>query len=111
MPRRRRRPAAKHTQLLNQHRHLYDEMLEAQGGRCAICPRPPSERRRLDIDHDHKAMYIRGLLCVRCNRALASWITSAWLRAAADYLDRGEHPAVSREKTASSSDPSTAKGG
>jgi hypothetical protein len=44
-------------------------------------------KRRLDLDHDHREMFIRGLLCVRCNRALAYWMTSAWLRAAADYLD------------------------
>lgn len=31
-------------------------------------------------------MLIRGLLCVRCNRVLAGWITSEWLRSAADYL-------------------------
>lgn len=39
------------------------------------------------MDHDHKDMYIRGLLCVRCNRALVTWMSAKWLRAAADYLD------------------------
>lgn len=43
------------------------------------------------MDHDHKAMFVRGLLCVRCNRYLASWITADWLRRAADYLARGDH--------------------
>jgi len=39
------------------------------------------------MDHNHKTMKIRGLLCVRCNRALAHWMTSKWLRRAAEYLE------------------------
>ena len=54
---------------------------------CAICGRPPSARRRLDRDHDHATGRARGLLCARCNRGLPSWITPAWLRAAANYLE------------------------
>lgn len=90
--RRRRRRAQKHIVLLNRARPHYERMLEWQGGVCAICERIPSPRRRLDLDHDHRQMYIRGLLCPRCNRALPSWITSQWLRAAADYLDQGPIP-------------------
>lgn len=93
MARRRRRPAKKHTDLLNQARPYYDRIAEWQGGDvCAICGRPRSEKRRLDIDHDHHDMHIRGLLCVRCNRALPSWMTAEWLRKAAEYLDRGPIP-------------------
>lgn len=66
----------------------YYRMLAAQGGGCAICQRPPSERRRLDVDHDHRSGKVRGLLCHRCNRALASWITDEWLRAAIVYIVR-----------------------
>lgn len=40
------------------------------------------------MDHDHKRMVIRGLLCFRCNRALPSWITREWLLRAADYVNR-----------------------
>lgn len=55
----------------------YDEMLAAQGGVCAICERPPGEK-RFAIDHDHSCCSgrktcgkcIRGLLCQRCNHAL-----------------------------------------
>lgn len=47
----------------------YDLMLEAQGGRCAICPRPAeSMNTRLHVDHDHKSQIVRGLLCFWCNR-------------------------------------------
>lgn len=53
----------------------YDELLEAQGGVCASCFRPPSEKRRLAWDHDHFCCpgentcgdCIRGLLCTNCN--------------------------------------------
>jgi hypothetical protein len=58
------------------------------GDRCNICQRPASQRRRLDRDHDHRTGAARGLLCARCNRALPSWVTASWLRAAADYLER-----------------------
>lgn len=86
--RRRRRQAPHHRDFLNQIRPHYDRLLEEQGGGCAICGRRPSEKRRLDIDHDHVQMRFRGLLDPRCNRALPHWITPEWLRAAADYLER-----------------------
>jgi hypothetical protein len=41
------------------------------------------------MDHDHHGMFIRGLLCHRCNRALPAWMTADWLRAAAAYLEKG----------------------
>ena len=44
----------------------YDEMVQQQGGVCAICRKPPS-RRRLHIDHDHYTGRVRGLLCNTCN--------------------------------------------
>jgi hypothetical protein len=67
-------------------------MLADQDGGCAICGRPPSERRKLDMDHDHYKMYVRGLLCHRCNRTLVSWISERWLRKAAEYLEKGPVP-------------------
>ena len=56
------------------------------GDHCGICQRAPSENRRLDRDHDHATGKPRGLLCHRCNRTLANWITPEWLEAAARYL-------------------------
>jgi hypothetical protein len=67
----------------------YDRMLAAQDGHCAICPNV-AKTRRLHIDHDHKTMRVRGLLCFPCNAALRGYMTAAWLRAAADYLERHE---------------------
>ena len=88
-----RRYGKKHKQFLAAQRQFYPSLLETQGGGCAICGRPPSVQRRLDMDHNHKTMELRGLLCHRCNRALASWITPDWLRSAAEYL---EHPPASK---------------
>jgi hypothetical protein len=87
--RRRRRPAKKHTDFLKLTRPHYERLLEEQGGVCAICSRPPSARRRLDMDHDHRELRLRGLLCNRCNRSIPTWMDSKWCRAAADYLERG----------------------
>lgn len=88
MPRKRRKRYGKqHTAFLRKNRKHYDALFAHQGGGCAICGREPSTKRRLDLDHDHREMRLRGLLCIRCNRALPSWITAAWLRDAAQYLD------------------------
>ncbi|MBA3652914.1 MAG: endonuclease VII domain-containing protein [Actinobacteria bacterium] len=48
----------------------YDELLAKQGGVCAICDRPPSDKISLHVDHSHGDGAIRGLLCFRCNNAL-----------------------------------------
>ena len=52
----------------------YNHMLEAQGGKCAICRRPPGQdgkgRRNLSVDHDHTTGQVRGLLCFHCNIVL-----------------------------------------
>lgn len=63
----------------------YDALLAAQGGHCAICPNRPKTR-RLHVDHDHATGAVRGLLCMRCNRALPTWVTPEWTIAAAYYL-------------------------
>lgn len=80
----------KHQQLLKDSRPLYEKLLEAQGGHCALCSKKPTKNRRLDFDHDHKTMKIRGLLCFRCNRALPYWMNSEWLRRAANYVETTE---------------------
>jgi len=53
----------------------YARLLEAQGGRCAICgtDSPPPGKAgstHLCVDHDHGTGKIRGLLCRHCNSAL-----------------------------------------
>jgi hypothetical protein len=63
---------------------VYNDLLAAQGGTCAICGQPPSAGKRLGVDHDHAtgggqrnglrdsacSVAVRGLLCFTCNAAL-----------------------------------------
>lgn len=50
----------------------YDALFTAQGGKCAICIKPPKVF-RLHTDHDHNTGTVRGLLCVSCNTKLG-WL-------------------------------------
>jgi len=45
----------------------YNEMLESQGGVCAICKQSCGTGKSLAVDHCHKTKKIRGLLCQHCN--------------------------------------------
>lgn len=51
----------------------YEKLLQYQNGGCAICGKPQmnSSGKRLAVDHDHMTTRWRGLLCGRCNAALA----------------------------------------
>ena len=48
----------------------YKSMLIKQHGACAICEEKPTKR-RLFVDHCHRTGKVRGLLCMRCNSAIA----------------------------------------
>lgn len=48
----------------------YQNRLQQQGGRCALCRKLPNKKVRLSVDHDHATGRVRGLLCGRCNRGL-----------------------------------------
>lgn len=67
----------------------YNDMLEKQGGACAICGVFQSPDRPLNVDHCHMSGRVRGLLCWLCNAALGRFKddTDLLLKAAA-YLDR-----------------------
>lgn len=78
----------KHEKFLAENRHRYDELLAAQGGHCALCPREPTARRRLDMDHDHKRMVLRGLLCWVCNRAVPDNMPREWVEKLPEYMAR-----------------------
>ena len=65
----------------------YDAMLEAQGGGCFICSCTPREDISLHVDHDHSTGKVRGILCFRCNNALADFQEDPeLLRKAAAYV-------------------------
>lgn len=53
----------------------YERILQAQKGRCAIC-RGGTSKRHFAVDHNHRNGRVRGLLCARCNTALARFMDS-----------------------------------
>ncbi|MER5883106.1 endonuclease VII domain-containing protein [Streptomyces sp. NPDC001941] len=66
----------------------YRRLLEAQGGRCAICLE--TRKTNLAVDHCHKTEAVRGLLCARCNGQLlarGARDRPDVLRRAAEYLE------------------------
>lgn len=75
----------------------YEEKMAEQNGGCAICGKeetiehPGSKVLRLAVDHDHDTELVRGLLCNRCNCALAGYenlIRDGTLEKAKAYLAR-----------------------
>lgn len=50
----------------------YEDMVRAQGNRCAICGSEPDEGDKgvLHVDHCHASGRVRGLLCTSCNNGL-----------------------------------------
>lgn len=66
----------------------YNELLEEQGGKCAICRGDCSTGRNLAVDHNHKTGKARGLLCAECNTALAQVEKPGWVRSAKAYLEK-----------------------
>jgi hypothetical protein len=47
----------------------YYAILDRQNGCCGVCLKPPTDNKKLFVDHVHAAEFveIRGLLCGRCN--------------------------------------------
>ena len=76
---------------------VYDQLYEAQGGRCAICQRATGASRSLSVDHDHRCCpgknscgeCVRGLLCGGCNYKILGHLRDdvAALQRAIDYLN------------------------
>lgn len=49
----------------------FERIAAIQGDRCALCRTDtPGGRGSWHVDHDHETGAIRGLLCMRCNRAI-----------------------------------------
>jgi hypothetical protein len=75
----------------------YADMLEAQGGVCAICGSPdPGGKPHFAVDHDHSCCpgsrscgrCVRGLLCAKCNNGIGMFADSPdRLRGAIAYLE------------------------
>lgn len=64
----------------------FKDLHDKQNGVCAICNRPNvTDKQALSVDHCHKTLKVRGLLCANCNRGLGLFQDNAELmeRAAA----------------------------
>lgn len=59
----------------------WDRLLHLQGGMCALCKKVPTA-----VDHDHKTLVVRGLLCNGCNATLARVEVPGWVDRAQQYL-------------------------
>lgn len=75
----------------------YWKILDAQGGKCAICQRATGATKRLAVDHDHRVCQdhppdkgcprcVRGLLCYPCNHNLLGRYGIDALERAIGYL-------------------------
>lgn len=68
----------------------WDQIFEAQDGRCAICRRPPRAKETFHLDHEHtsgQSGRVRGILCPYCNTRLIGRLKDhTKAQAMADYL-------------------------
>lgn len=78
----------------------YEAMWESQGGKCKICGDPimshSNEKHKVAcIDHDHKTLKVRGLLCWHCNIGLGKFFDSAErLENAIKYLKENSNDSI-----------------
>lgn len=70
---------------------IYEALVTKHGGLCAICKK--SFVGKPNIDHDHKTLRVRGLLCTFCNQLLGRARDNvATLKQAIAYLE--EHACI-----------------
>jgi Recombination endonuclease VII len=77
----------------------FEQRLKEQNGRCALCRGKESYGRsgHLHVDHDHETGRIRGLLCYRCNSALAQFGDNAeGIQKAIAYLNPVRFPRITK---------------
>lgn len=65
----------------------WQQLVQKQRGRCAICRKKPEKR--LHVDHCHRTKKVRGLLCQQCNIGVGFFRDSpSLLRSAIKYLGK-----------------------
>jgi hypothetical protein len=88
----------------------YQDILDAQGGVCAVCT-VGWRSARMVVDHDHRTGRVRGILCHRCNAGLGLFdddpVRLEW---AMEYLSSSSSGATSTTSSELSSLPSTPSG-
>ena len=62
----------------------FEKMEQDQLGACAMCGNFPA--RRLNVDHNHTTLKVRGLLCTKCNNGLGFVEDAAFMERARRYL-------------------------
>lgn len=69
-------------------KEVYERLLEQQNNSCAICGIDASKlNKELSVDHNHKTLQVRGLLCTYCNVGLGYFKDdTALLSMAIEYL-------------------------
>ncbi len=65
----------------------YDKLFELQEGKCYLCGHENTPNRRLAVDHHHKTLKIRGLLCQMCNGVVGWAERIDDLSKVQDYID------------------------
>jgi hypothetical protein len=69
------------------------KLSDKQNQCCAICKKHESHfMKRLAVDHNHKTMRVRGLLCYRCNKFLVGRHTIESVKLIQDYLSEYDVP-------------------
>ena len=64
----------------------YEQRVQEQEGKCAICKKVPEKT--LCVDHDHETGHVRALLCHTCNRCLGlAGESTETLQRMIDYLN------------------------
>ena len=51
----------------------FNQILESQDNRCAICGKEFTENNPPCVDHNHETKQVRALLCFKCNAGLGSF--------------------------------------
>lgn len=67
----------------------YNQILESQNYKCALCPKLHSDTKPLNVDHSHEEpSIVRGLLCITCNQRKLGSLRLEEVRAILDYLEQ-----------------------
>ena len=77
----------------------YDEILQEQNGKCAICctQKPDGQKARFCVDHDHETGRVRGLLCNKCNTLLGCAHDSIQILENAIFYIKQENLKIAKE--------------